>query len=120
MNSCTLTGYLVREGWRAVTPAGAERLQFEVMAQAQGDAEPTPWHCEIESPEVIARARDFLTAGRGVLLRAQLAGRPYLKAGVRTGFVRYLRVEEIQFVRADRGGLKVQPGEEETAEVAEP
>jgi hypothetical protein len=104
MNSALCTGYLIQAAEAAWTAgAGArKKLVFDAMLQADGDAGPTPWRCEIEDATLIGAAEKLLTAGRGVVLRAQLSGRPFIKNGVQAGFVRFLRVDRVEFVRADR------------------
>lgn len=98
------TGFLMHAAESAWTsgPNSRQKLVFDVMLQATGDPEPTPWRCEIEDAAEIARAEKLLTPGRGVVLRAQLAGRAFVKNGVQNGWVRFLRVERVEFVRADR------------------
>lgn len=117
MNAAFATGWLLRAGEEAWTP-GAEprrKLIFEAMLQADGDSEPTPWRCEIDDPEQIARAGPLLTAGRGVAIRAQLAGRRFNdRFGGQKGFVRYLRVDHVEFVRPDRA--KAPQAQEEAEE----
>jgi hypothetical protein len=118
MNTTLQTGYLVRDAARAYSTGAAarEKLVFEVMLQAEGDAAPTPWHCEIDDAALMMTAEPRLTAGRGVVLRAELAGRPFVQRGVQQGFTRFLKVHEVEFVRADRSRPAVE--EEQPAEVA--
>jgi len=103
MNTALTTGYLTREAALATVPGtGQRKLIFEAMLQAEGDPEPTPWHCEVENPELMARAEPKLHAGRAIIMRAQLAGRPWLKQGVHAGYTRYLKVSEIEFAKTER------------------
>ncbi len=104
MNTLLATGYIHRSAVRACTPAGIYKLTFEAMLRADGDEEVTPWHCEIEHPDLVNKLEDRLSAGRGIVLRAQLAGRPFMRNGVRSGFVRFLKVSDVELVRADRTG----------------
>jgi hypothetical protein len=116
VNTAVATGWLLGDGETAWTP-GAEprrKLIFEAMLQADGDPEPTPWRCEIEDPAQIAKAEPLLTAGRGVAIRAQLAGRPFVDHGVKKGFVRFLRVDHVEFVKADRAKPPAEPAEAES------
>lgn len=106
MNVIVVTGWLMKGADVAYAVSGRKFLVFEAMLRADGDEEDTPWRCEIEDEAEIAHAEPMLTAGRGVLLRAQLAGKPFVKHGVRSGFARFLRVEHVQFVRADRAKEK--------------
>ena len=112
MNTALTTGYLMKPAEQACTAGGRYKLLFEAMLQAQGDADATPWHCEIDSPELMQRAGPKLVAGAAVVIRAQLAGRPYQKHGVHSGWVRYLKVEAVEFIRADRNRAEAEPEEQ--------
>lgn len=111
VNTALVTGFLVKDAVIACTPTGLRKLVFEVMLQGDTDTDPTPWHCEIVSPETIKKAEPLLVAGRAVALRAQLGGRPFMKGSVQSGFIRFLSVEKIEFVRPDRAKPQTETSE---------
>lgn len=102
MNVVIVTGFLMKAAYAAYATSMRKFLIFDAMLSAEGDAEPTPWRCEIEDPGEIENAEPLLTAGRGVLLHAELAGRPFVKGEVQSGYTRFLKVKRVQFVRVDR------------------
>ena len=110
------TGYLMHGAESAWTtgPSSRKKLVFDVMLQAPGDAGPTPWRCEIEDAAEVARCEPLLTPGRAVVLRAVLAGRPFVERGVQKGFVRFLRVDHVEFIRADRARPEEEADEAES------
>lgn len=113
MNTTIATGWLVKEASTAYTPSGTKRLVFETIIRQQ-DGETVPWHCEIADPELMKRAEPLLGPGRPVILQAELCARPYLKHGIASGMIRYLRVIAAEF--PDRSGARRQ--EEEQPEPA--
>lgn len=108
MTTATATGYLTRGAERAYTPTGQAKLIFDLVISE------VPWRCEIEDPVLMERAEPLLTAGRGLIIQGELAGRPYIERGVTKGFTRYLRIHQAEFVRPDRSN-KVGAAEEEGA-----
>lgn len=95
MNTACCTGYLVKDATLAYTPKGERKLVFETYVRADGDAEATPWHCEMADNPQLDLLAPLLTPGQGVTLEAQIAGRPFLKDGRQLGYNRFLRITKI-------------------------
>lgn len=108
MNTSIHTGYLNRPAEKAYTPTGRPKIVFDLIIDE------IPWRCEIDDPDLIAKAEPMLTAGRGLLVHGSLAARPFVKRGVTEGYTRYLHIDQVQFVRPDRGN-RVGVAEEEGA-----
>lgn len=103
MNCVLCTGWLQSAATLAYTPSGRQKLTFHIMVTPKTpDAHPTPWLCEVEDTEMIRTAEPLLTAGRPVIVKGELCGRPYADKGVLKGFSRYLAITAIEFARIDR------------------
>lgn len=96
MNTALLTGWLIKPAAICYTPTGQSKLAFELGVKSD-DGQVTPWHCEITAEALIRKAEPYATAGRPVVLQAQLAGRPFVQQGVTKGYTRYLQVTQIEF-----------------------
>lgn len=99
MNTLTATGWLVKDAWTTTQPGtGRQLLLFDLMLENENN-EPAPWRCEIEKPDLAHRIEAKLVAGAGVIVRAELRARPFVKHGVREGFTRFLIVDRVEFSR---------------------
>lgn len=95
MNTAHCTGYLVKDATIAYTREGKRKLLFETFIRAEGDADATPWTCEMADNPMLDVVAPLLTPGQGVTLDAQIAGRPFLKDGRQVGYHRFLSVTKI-------------------------
>lgn len=102
MNTGTVTGGIVKAACSAYTPSTAQcpsvrRVQFSI-AVSDSHRGRHVWNCEIEGDPV---KLDLIEAeaqpGRGVKVDFELAARPFMKAGVQTGEVRFLRATHVEF-----------------------
>lgn len=105
MNAGTLTGGVVREAVSAYTPSTAEapsvrRVIFAVAVRDRHGHE-SVWTVEVEGdPARLDLIEEEARPGRGVRLCYELATRPFLKHGVHTGEVRFLRADTVEFAAA--------------------
>ena len=99
MNHGTVTGGIVKEAVNAYT-ATTPRIRRALFSIAIRDShhQSSVWNCEAEGDD--ARL-DFIvsqaTPGRGVKIEYELATRPFIKNGVHTGEIRFLRVMKAEF-----------------------
>lgn len=113
MNTALVTGYLPKQAWDSYRPGGARIVGFDVVLKDEASAEESVWSCEIDDAAEIARVGNLLLAGRGVALRGRLAGRPFVKNGVSSGYVRFLRIDRVEFVKSDRSQVQMERDEPE-------
>lgn len=113
MNAGTLTGGVVREAVSAYTPstsasASQRRVIFAVAVRDRHGHE-SVWTVEVEGdPSRLDLIEAEARPGRGVMLEYELATRPFLKHGVHTGEVRFLRAERVEFAPGRCAGLAEQ------------
>lgn len=112
MNTMLVTGYLPKQAWDAYRPGGGKIVAFEVVLKDESSADESTWTCEIEDAAEIARVGSSLLPGRGVVLRGRLAGRPFVKNNVTTGYVRFLRIDRVEFVKSEQSHVQMARDEE--------
>lgn len=105
MNHVGLTGYLPHEAHEAYAPGGARFVVFDLVVT--GDPEGCPWRCEIGAAALQAKCAGRLVPGQALGIEARLASRPHVVDGRQRGWIRWLDVTHVEFVRADRGGSNV-------------
>lgn len=113
MNTMIVTGYLPKQAWDAYRPGGIRIVGFDVVLKDEGSAEESTWTCEIEDAAEIARVGNSLLPGRGVVLRGRLAGRPFVKNNVTAGYVRFLRIDRVEFVKSEQSHVQMERDREE-------
>jgi hypothetical protein len=114
MNEGRLRGGVVKGAVSAYSPTGQRRVLFSVATRDSRHAS-SLWNCEVEAdPTTLDRIEAAAIPGAGIDLRYELATRPFIKNGVHTGEIRFLRVLEADFPpRATRGRDGAQEGEGE-------
>lgn len=112
MNTVIATGYLPKVAWEAFTKGARKVLCFEVVLRDEGSAEESVWPCQIEDAAEMARVGNLLLPGRGVVLRARLGARPFVKNGMTKFIIYFLRVERVEFVKSDQSQMQIAPDEE--------
>jgi hypothetical protein len=115
MNHGTVTGGVVKEAASAYT-ATLPRIRRVLFSIAIRDShhQSSVWNCEAEGDDVMLDLIESQAQpGRGVKLEYELATRPFMKSGVHTGEIRYLRVMRCEFPeRAPRHAEASTEGEE--------
>lgn len=102
MNQGTVTAGVVKAAVSAYTAptaqsASVRRVQFAV-AVTDSRGQRALWNCEAEGdPDLLDFIEGQAQPGRGVKLDYELATRPYMRAGVHVGEVRFLRVLKAEF-----------------------
>ncbi len=113
------TGWLQKDAWSAYTASGVRRLVWELMLSAEG-ADAVPWNCEIHDGALAEKCAPKLLAGAAIIVRGELATRPFEKAGRTVGHVRYLLIERVEFTRLPKRAQEAPaPGAEPVTEPAE-
>ena len=96
MNCVVVTGYVLKDAWRASTATGMTKLLFDMMVDTEREGE-VPWRCEVEDMTSLLRYEPMLTAGRAIIIDGQLDGRPFNERGIHKGYTRFLRVRRAEF-----------------------
>lgn len=110
MNTAMLTGWLQADAIATYVPgSGARVLVFDVML-ANG-SEAAPWRCEIVDEMLAKAVEKKLVAGAGVMLRAELRARPFVRDQVTKGMVRFLVVDRVEFSRVPVAATACEPAE---------
>lgn len=109
VNTVTTTGWLTKPATKAYTPGGMPKLTFDLMIAGDIGEEPTPWRCEIDRSNLIQKSEDLLVSGRSVIITAKLCGRPFKERDIQKGFTRFLRIQDIEFMKPDRAAVTESP-----------
>lgn len=116
MNSGKVTGGVMKSAVSAYTPpafgvASVRRVVFPIVVR-DSQGQEAHWNCEAEGdPVTLDLIENQAQPGRGIELEYELATRPFMKHGVHTGEVRFLRVIKAEF--PPRHASKPEPAEVE-------
>lgn len=111
MNTGEVTGGVVKGAVRAYTPARVLKVVFTI-AISDSEKAVSYWNCEaVGKPELLDLLEREAQPGRGIKVKYELSGRPYVKDRFTRGELRFLRVidAEVAPPRARHANEETEP-----------